>query len=82
MRRYRCLTVHLFFLQGTDIKSLAINMASIMLFVIPFVAYFDLMEIKQYSGLLGGAFVFAYVMPPVGWRRPHPYSDDPRNVPP
>lgn len=26
-------------------------------------------------------FAAAYLTPPVGWRRPHPYSDDPRNVP-
>jgi hypothetical protein len=26
-------------------------------------------------------YVIAFLAPPTGWKRPHPYSDDPRNVP-
>eukprot|EP00816_Leptocylindrus_hargravesii_P001146 CAMPEP_0196816952 /NCGR_PEP_ID=MMETSP1362-20130617/57796_1 /TAXON_ID=163516 /ORGANISM="Leptocylindrus danicus, Strain CCMP1856" /LENGTH=72 /DNA_ID=CAMNT_0042194447 /DNA_START=60 /DNA_END=278 /DNA_ORIENTATION=- len=66
---------------GTDIKSLAINLASTLLFVLPFPAYFDTENLKKYAAGVGAAFLVAYVLPPVGWRRPHPYSDDATNVP-
>ena len=67
---------------GTDIKSLAINLATTLLFLLPFALYYS-PENKSKSGIaVVGSFLLAYVLPPVGWRRPHPYSDDPRNVPP
>jgi hypothetical protein len=35
---------------------------------------------EMMAGLLA-SFTLAYVLPPMGWRRPHPYSDDPTNRP-
>lgn len=79
-------------LDGTDFKSVLLNISSIVFFIFPFVAFF----VSQYNGFsindknnIYGAtiaatlafYVLAYIAPPIGWRRPHPYSDDPTNVP-
>jgi hypothetical protein len=79
-------------LGGTDIKSVLLNISSIVFFIFPFFAFF----VSQYNGFsindknnIYGAsiaitmalYVIAYIAPPIGWRRPHPYSDDPTNVP-
>lgn len=77
-KRLICLTSWI----GTDIKSLAINLASIILMFLPFAIYYDPDNTMNFCLSLGVSFLFAYVMPPVGWKRPHPYSDDPLNVPP
>lgn len=66
---------------GTDIKSLAINLASLLLFVLPFAAYFDRDHWKIYSGVVAVSMVLALLTPPMGWLRPHPYSDFPNNKP-
>ena len=66
---------------GTDIKSLAINFASIMLLILPIVIYMDQTNAKKYVGAVIGFFILAFIAPPLGWKRPHPYSDDPANKP-
>mmetsp|Transcript_240 Transcript_240/g.394 ORF Transcript_240/g.394 Transcript_240/m.394 type:complete len:80 (+) Transcript_240:185-424(+) len=66
---------------GTDPKSLAINLATILLFLLPFAVYLDEELTWRYVAIVGGAFAFTLIVPPVGWTRPHPYSDWPRNKP-
>lgn len=75
--------LHLFSLLtiGTDLKSLALNLASILLFILPFAAYLDKDNTKIYCGVVVGSFVVSVLVPPVGWMRPHPYSDIPSNKP-
>jgi hypothetical protein len=59
----------------------AINVASTLLFVLPFVAYFSRENAVKFAAVVGASFLLAFVAPPVGWKRPHPYSDDPNNRP-
>mmetsp|Transcript_6892 Transcript_6892/g.10528 ORF Transcript_6892/g.10528 Transcript_6892/m.10528 type:complete len:81 (-) Transcript_6892:120-362(-) len=67
---------------GVDIKSLALNLASCVFFFAPFAAYFDKQrEATFYLGVCGVSFFLAYIIPPIGWMRPHPYSDLPGNKP-
>jgi hypothetical protein len=66
---------------GTDIKSLALNFASLLLFVLPFAAYFDQPHAKLYCGVVLGVMMISLLVPPMGWMRPHPYSDMPNNKP-
>jgi hypothetical protein len=62
-------------------KSLALNLASILVFILPFVAYFYSEHLQTAILVVAGSMVLSFLVPPVGWRRPHPYSDDPNNVP-
>jgi hypothetical protein len=64
-----------------DPKSLSIVGASIMLFFLPIALFVDERRVFTYIGIVIMGFVVAYFTPPVGWRRPHPYSDDPTNRP-
>lgn len=68
--------------QGHDIKSLAINLATIILFFLPFPLYFgEGDQAKQYTIAMAASFLLALVLPPFGWKRPHPYTDMPGNEP-
>ena len=82
----------IFYKDGTDIKSVLLNVSSIVFFLFPFFAFFvsqyDGITIKNKNLLYGGSiastfaiYLLAYIIPPIGWKRPHPYSDDPTNVP-
>lgn len=62
-------------------KSLAINLASLLLFLLPFAAYFDQEHWQVYCGVVVASMLLALVVPPMGWMRPHPYSDIPSNKP-
>ncbi len=67
---------------GHDIKSLAINFATTLVFLLPFALYFgDEGKSKFYAGGVLGVLVLAVILPPIGWMRPHPYSDLPGNKP-
>jgi hypothetical protein len=74
---------------GTDLKSVLLNLSSIGFILIPLVwYYFYRIHVvmawpakEAYSVAVVLLYVVAYLAPPTGWRRPHPYSDDPRNVP-
>jgi len=87
---------------GTDAKSIAINLASLLLFVLPFALYYCKVEEERQQegeeettikvlvktngyyasiGVVVAAFAVAVLLPPVGWKRPHPYSDMPANRP-
>ena len=70
-----------FLASGIDIKSVLLNIASALLFLLPFVVYFA-SEYAQ-EGVLAVviSFAIAFLAPPWGWKRPHPYSDNPKNVP-
>ncbi|KAL3784434.1 hypothetical protein ACHAW5_006540 [Stephanodiscus triporus] len=65
-----------------DVKSLAINLATILLFLLPFALYLgDGEKATQYAGAVAAFLVLAVILPPFGWMRPHPYSDIPGNKP-
>mmetsp|Transcript_9909 Transcript_9909/g.14989 ORF Transcript_9909/g.14989 Transcript_9909/m.14989 type:complete len:83 (+) Transcript_9909:228-476(+) len=66
--------------QGHDIKSLAINIATILLFLLPFALYFG-DDHKLYCGVVAIGLLISLVVPPVGWMRPHVYTDMPGNEP-
>mmetsp|Transcript_18082 Transcript_18082/g.37089 ORF Transcript_18082/g.37089 Transcript_18082/m.37089 type:complete len:91 (-) Transcript_18082:441-713(-) len=66
---------------GHDIKSLVINLATFLLFVLPFGVYFFPEFTKEQCAVVGAGFVLAFLTPPVGVLRPHPYSDMPGNKP-
>jgi len=68
--------------QGHDIKSLAINFATLLLFLLPFALYLGEEEKRMtYVGVVVGFLALAVVAPPFGWMRPHPYTDMPGNEP-
>lgn len=62
-----------------DFKSIVLNLASFFLFILPFGAYFDTERLPIYGGAVVGMFAIALLAPPIGWWRPHPYSDFPHN---
>jgi hypothetical protein len=66
---------------GTDVKSVTINMASTLLLVLPFACYARREQCWLYIGVVAISFLIAFLLPPVGWKRPHPYSDMPENRP-
>ena len=68
--------------KGHDIKSLALNLATSLLFFLPFALYFGEEEKYQlYCAVVVGGLVLSLLVPPVGWMRPHPYTDMPGNEP-
>mmetsp|Transcript_11035 Transcript_11035/g.13294 ORF Transcript_11035/g.13294 Transcript_11035/m.13294 type:complete len:82 (-) Transcript_11035:598-843(-) len=67
--------------RGLDLKSIAINIASILFIILPIVAYLYQENARQLCGGVLAAFAIAFLLPPVGWKRPHPYSDMPNNYP-
>lgn len=74
-----CYTFHVVLAAGHDIKSLGINVASLCLFFLPIACYLFRDLCKEFCIVTGVSFVVAYLLPPVGWKRPHPYSDEPNN---
>lgn len=66
---------------GHDLKSLALNFASIILILLPFGLYGFQDYVKEQVGAVMLVFAVALVIPPMGWMRPHPYSDLPGNRP-
>lgn len=66
---------------GLDLKSLAINFASCILFVLPLAMYLYPEYMKEEIGAVAGAMFLSLLVPPMGWKRPHPYSDMPDNRP-
>ena len=71
----------LFFVGGHDMKSLALNFATTLLFFLPIAAYMYPEYAQPATLVVLVSLVLSLLVPPVGWRRPHPYSDDPSNVP-
>lgn len=68
--------------QGHDLKSLALNLATILLFFLPFAIYFGKEEKAYfYIGVVGAFMLLAVIVPPFGWLRPHVYTDMPGNEP-
>jgi hypothetical protein len=49
--------------------------------LLPFAAYYYSEHLQTAGAVVVGAFAIAVLIPPIGWRRPHPYSDDPSNYP-
>jgi len=71
----------LIFDTGIDPKSLVLNLASSMLFFMPILMYLKMEYFVPYVQATVGVFALAFIVPPVGWLRPHPYSDLPGNKP-
>lgn len=69
------------FTAGHDLKSLALNLASLLLFVLPIAVFFKSEYWQELCAVVAGSILLSLLVPPVGWRRPHPYSDDPTNLP-
>jgi len=59
---------------GLDPKSIAINLSSIFLFLLPIFVYFYEKYWKEYIASVIGLFVLTYIIPPRGWLRPHEVS--------
>ena len=66
---------------GHDIKSLTLNLATTILFLLPFALYLYPEYAKEEIGIMLGGFVLAFLAPPVGVLRPHVFSDIPSNTP-
>eukprot|EP00536_Pseudo-nitzschia_multiseries_P014222 jgi/Psemu1/310735/fgenesh1_kg.673_\ len=66
---------------GHDIKSLAINLATFLFFIVPFGLYLYPEYKNEQLIIVGIGFVVAFFVPPIGTLRPHPYSDIPGNRP-
>jgi hypothetical protein len=66
---------------GHDPKSLALNLATLLLFLLPFGLYFDAENSQLYIAVVVACLLFSLIVPPVGWMRPHPYTDKPGNEP-
>ena len=60
---------------GTDIKSIFLNIASIFIFLIPFIIYYMYEYMYHYFGITMIIYFISYILSPIGWKRPHPYSD-------
>lgn len=59
---------------GLDPKSIAINLSSIFLFLLPLFVYFYEKYWKEYLAVVIGLFALTYIIPPRGWLRPHEVS--------
>jgi hypothetical protein len=66
---------------GHDVKSLMLNFASCLLLILPLAMFFYPQFIKEEIGAVVVSMILALLAPPVGWMRPHPYSDKPGNRP-
>jgi uncharacterized membrane protein YqaE (UPF0057 family) len=66
---------------GHDVKSLVLNLSSILLIFLPGAMYFYPTHRVEEMGVVLLSFVIAIFLPPFGWMRPHPYSDKPSNTP-
>jgi len=66
---------------GHDIKSLLLNLAMSILLALPYLAYMYPEYIKEEIGVTIGGFVIAFLAPPYGVLRPHPFSDSAYNTP-
>jgi len=66
---------------GTDIKSIFINFSSFVLIVLPVACYVYQDYAKHLVAGVVASFAVAFLLPPSGWKRPHPYSDNPNNLP-
>ncbi len=70
------------FVSGHDLKSLALNLGTILLFLLPFaLCYGEEEKYLTYIGIVVGSLLLAVIVPPFGWMRPHPYTDMPGNEP-
>lgn len=68
--------------KGHDIKSLTLNLATLMFFIIPFVIYLNPPETtRKYLFAVAGILSIVFLIPPLGFYRPHPYTDWDGNTP-
>jgi hypothetical protein len=62
-------------------KSIFINIATTLLIFVPIPLYMYTEYAKELIAFVFMSFVVCFSLPPWGWKRPHPYSDDPNNRP-
>ncbi|KAJ1447045.1 hypothetical protein M885DRAFT_544226 [Pelagophyceae sp. CCMP2097] len=62
-----------------SLKGFALNIATSLLFFAPFVIYAYQDKVMETTAAVVGAFVVTWFVPPVGWKKPHPLSDQPHN---
>lgn len=60
---------------------LLINLAIILVFILPIAIYVDKENTQNYIKAVDGALVVVFLAPPIGPYRPHPYSDWEGNKP-
>jgi hypothetical protein len=75
------LNFFLYFSASLDLKSLALNLASFIIFFFPIGCYFYTEYIRHMLAVIGVWSMIAYLTPPIGFLRPHPYSDSSTNRP-
>ncbi|GKY90409.1 hypothetical protein MPSEU_000014800 [Mayamaea pseudoterrestris] len=68
-----------YYSSGLDIKSITLNIASFLVFIFPIGCYFYAAHFKLMLFVVALWLLAAYLAPPVGFLRPHPYSDIPAN---
>lgn len=68
-------TISIYTAEFPDVKSIFLNIASTVLILLPFAAYLDQERIVMWVGIVAGVFAITLLIPPLGWYRPHPYSD-------
>ena len=64
---------------GHDPKSLLLNLSTTLLFLSPFIWFFLEVPFTTVALAYAGSLAVAVLYPPVGWMRPHPWSDKDRN---
>lgn len=75
------LSLALSLLTGNDVKSILLNIATTVLFFLPFALYFSKDDTQRQISVAVtvGGLVIGLGYPPMGWKRPHPYSDQDHN---
>eukprot|EP00558_Chaetoceros_sp_UNC1202_P013160 CAMPEP_0197241028 /NCGR_PEP_ID=MMETSP1429-20130617/7174_1 /TAXON_ID=49237 /ORGANISM="Chaetoceros sp., Strain UNC1202" /LENGTH=82 /DNA_ID=CAMNT_0042700789 /DNA_START=98 /DNA_END=346 /DNA_ORIENTATION=+ len=67
--------------QGHDIKSLLLNLALTLSFILPVAIYIKREFTKEFCMATAAAAFIATIAPPFGFYRPHPYTDWEGNTP-
>jgi len=58
-----------------SLKSFGLNVAASLLFATPFLIHFYGHLLMAILGANAATLAFVWLLPPRGWKRPHPYSD-------
>jgi len=66
-------------MSGHDVKSLLWNLTMSFIFLCPLPLYSGHLNLNQVLLAILVLYFFSYMKSPIGWKRPHPYSDDPAN---
>ena len=60
-------------------KDALLNIATTLIFSLPFLLYYDPLEYggNKWSLIVAAFCLLSFVYPPITWKRPNEYSDDP-----